>query len=189
MRKGLREEAGRAIVRGAPVHAAWTIWHAASRELRKDEMKRLAEIGALNALDQLHRRDALWQAQRAVLPVGPLLEPLEETGVPSPLAAMNTEERLWADYRGHRADGRQTSDGAPPRGDERARREARRRTGARSRRPHRAHRRLGDRAAASGDGERFRVPQHGRRDRHHERDRHAPALSTATSSKCWASRS
>ena len=33
-------------------------------------------------------------------PVGPLLEPLEEKGQPSPLAAMNTEERLWADYRG-----------------------------------------------------------------------------------------
>jgi error-prone DNA polymerase len=35
-----------------------------------------------------------------VLPVGPLLAPLEELGMPSPLAAMNTEERLWADYRG-----------------------------------------------------------------------------------------
>ena len=44
--------------------------------------------------------DALWQAQRSILPVGPLLAPLEEKGEPSPLAAMNTEERLWADYRG-----------------------------------------------------------------------------------------
>src|SRR5664279_1120608 len=70
------------------------------RELRKDELNRLAEIGALNALDQQHRRDALWQAQRAILPVGPLLAPLEETGEPSPLALMSTEERLWADYRG-----------------------------------------------------------------------------------------
>src|SRR5262249_20104138 len=35
-----------------------------------------------------------------VLPVGPLLETLEETGEASPLAPMNTEERLWADYRG-----------------------------------------------------------------------------------------
>jgi error-prone DNA polymerase len=69
-------------------------------ELRKDEINRLAEIGALNSLDRLHRRDALWQAQRAILPVGPLLEPLEEKGEPSPLAPMNTEERLWADYRG-----------------------------------------------------------------------------------------
>jgi error-prone DNA polymerase len=97
--KGLREEAGRAIVRARPFTSVDDL---ASRvpELRKDEMTRLAEIGALNGLDKLHRRDALWQAQRAVLPVGPLLEPLEETGMPSPLAAMNTEERLWADYRG-----------------------------------------------------------------------------------------
>ena len=70
------------------------------RELRKDELNRLAEIGALNALEKQHRRDALWQAQRAILPVGPLLAPLEETGEPSPLLPMNTEERLWADYRG-----------------------------------------------------------------------------------------
>src|SRR5205823_1428620 len=69
----------------------------------------LAEIGALNTLDRsgpklhrpkLHRRDALWQTQRAILPVGPLLAPLEEKGEPSPLAPMDTEERLWADYRG-----------------------------------------------------------------------------------------
>jgi error-prone DNA polymerase len=73
-------------------------------ELRKDEINRLAEIGALNSLDRSspkpHRRDALWQTQRAILPVGPLLAPLEEKGEPSPLVPMNTEERLWADYRG-----------------------------------------------------------------------------------------
>jgi error-prone DNA polymerase len=63
-------------------------------------MNRLAEIGALNSADRIHRRDALWQAQRAVLPVGPLLESLEEKGAASPLAPMDTEERLWADYRG-----------------------------------------------------------------------------------------
>src|SRR3954454_928974 len=97
--KGLREEAGRAIVRARPFTSVDDL---ALRvpELRKDEMTRLAEIGALNPLDHLHRRDALWQAQRAVLPVGPLLEPLEERGMPSPLAKMDTEERLWADYRG-----------------------------------------------------------------------------------------
>ncbi len=69
-------------------------------ELRKDELNRLAEIGALNSLDGLHRRDALWQAPRAIRQAGPLLEALEETGQPSPLARMTTEERLWADYRG-----------------------------------------------------------------------------------------
>ena len=79
---------------------AWTTWPSRVPELRKDELNRLAEIGALNSLEKQHRRDALWQTQRAILPVGPLLAPLEETGEPSPLAPMNTEERLWADYRG-----------------------------------------------------------------------------------------
>jgi error-prone DNA polymerase len=97
--KGLREEAGRAIVRSRPFSSVDDL-ALRVRELRKDEINRLAEIGALNSLDKIHRRDALWQAQRAVLPVGPLLEPLEEKGAASPLAAMNTEERLWADYRG-----------------------------------------------------------------------------------------
>ena len=97
--KGLREEAGHAIVRARPFTSVDDL---ALRvpELRKDEINRLAEIGALNSLDRIHRRDALWQAQRAILPVGPLLEPLEEKGVGSPLAPMQTEERLVADYRG-----------------------------------------------------------------------------------------
>jgi error-prone DNA polymerase len=97
--RGLREEAGRAIVRARPFSSVDDL---ALRvpELRKDEINRLAEIGALNSLDRIHRRDALWQAQRAILPVGPLLEPLEEKGLSSPLAAMDHEERLWADYRG-----------------------------------------------------------------------------------------
>jgi error-prone DNA polymerase len=97
--KGLREEAGRAIVARRPFSSVDDL-ALRVRELRKDEMTRLAEIGALNALDRLHRRDALWQAQRAALPVGPLLAPLEEVGMASPLARMDTEERLWADYRG-----------------------------------------------------------------------------------------
>jgi error-prone DNA polymerase len=100
--RGLREEAARAILRARAARPFSSVDDLAVRvrELRKDELNRLAEIGALNALDQQHRRDALWQAQRAILPVGPLLAPLEETGEPSPLAPMSTEERLWADYRG-----------------------------------------------------------------------------------------
>jgi error-prone DNA polymerase len=97
--KGLREEAARAILRARPFTS---IDDLALRvpELRKDEINRLAEIGALNSLRRIHRRDALWQAQRAVRPVGPLLASLEESGGPSPLAPMNVEERLSADYRG-----------------------------------------------------------------------------------------
>jgi error-prone DNA polymerase len=97
--RGLREEAGRAIVSARPFTS---IDDLALRvpELRKNELSRLAEIGALNGLEEIHRRDALWQAQRAALPVGPLLAPLEGKGDSSPLARMSTEERLWADYRG-----------------------------------------------------------------------------------------
>jgi len=96
--RGLREESARAILRARPFSSVDDL---ALRvpELRKDEINRLAEIGALNSLEA-HRRDALWQAQRAILPVGPLLAPLEETGQPSPLSPMTTDERLWADYRG-----------------------------------------------------------------------------------------
>ena len=98
-------------------------------EMRKDELNTLAEIGALNAvanktfviptpertrgaeesrvsLDpgirraQLHRRDALWQVERAVRGSGPLLDYLPEPDSPSPLQPMNHEERLVADFHG-----------------------------------------------------------------------------------------
>jgi error-prone DNA polymerase len=48
----------------------------------------------------LHRRDALWQVERAVRPSGPLLEQQNEPDAPSPLAPMNHEERLVADFHG-----------------------------------------------------------------------------------------
>jgi DNA polymerase III alpha subunit len=48
----------------------------------------------------LHRRDALWQVERAVRPSGPLLEQHAEPDERSPLAAMNQEERLVADFHG-----------------------------------------------------------------------------------------
>jgi error-prone DNA polymerase len=100
--RGLREDTGRAILRARAERPFTSVDDLAVRvpELRRDELNRLAEIGALNSLDKLHRRDALWQSQRAILPVGPLLEPLEERGEPSPLAPMDAEERLWADFRG-----------------------------------------------------------------------------------------
>jgi error-prone DNA polymerase len=49
---------------------------------------------------QLHRRDALWQVERAVRSSGPLLEHLPESDSPSPLRPMNQEERLVADFHG-----------------------------------------------------------------------------------------
>ena len=50
--------------------------------------------------NKLHRRDALWQVERAVRGSGPLLEKLPEPDSPSPLQPMNHEERLVADFHG-----------------------------------------------------------------------------------------
>jgi error-prone DNA polymerase len=47
-----------------------------------------------------HRRDALWQVERAVRHSGPLLDELPEPDASSPLRPMNQEERLVADFRG-----------------------------------------------------------------------------------------
>jgi error-prone DNA polymerase len=46
-----------------------------------------------------HRRDALWQVERAIRWSGPLLDELPEMDGESPLAAMTHEERLVADFR------------------------------------------------------------------------------------------
>jgi error-prone DNA polymerase len=73
--------------------------------LNRRELTRLAQIGALNQLDGIqHRRDALWQIERAGKLEGPLLrrdsESLREDSVTRPLQQMNVEERLVADYAG-----------------------------------------------------------------------------------------
>ncbi len=47
-----------------------------------------------------HRRDALWQIEKAVRRSGPLLEELPEPDAPSPLERMSHEERLVADFHG-----------------------------------------------------------------------------------------
>ena len=54
----------------------------------------------INNSAQLHRRDALWQVERAVRGSGPLLEQQLEPDSPSPLQLMNHEERLVADFHG-----------------------------------------------------------------------------------------
>jgi error-prone DNA polymerase len=100
--KGLRAEAARRIVSERERRAFADIDDLARRvpELRKDEMARLAEIGALNGLETQHRRDALWKATRAARAVGPLLEGVPETEAESPLERMTRQERLQADYAG-----------------------------------------------------------------------------------------
>jgi len=55
--------------------------------------------GCLRGEKVFHRRDALWQVERAVRWSGPLLDELPEIDGESPLAAMTHEERLVADFR------------------------------------------------------------------------------------------
>jgi len=110
--RGLREEVGQAIVRQRSIAPFISIRDLVHRvpELRKDELNTLAEIGALNEISRrdvasyvstkFHRRDALWQVERAVRHSGPLLDELPEPDVNSPLRPMNPEERLVADFRG-----------------------------------------------------------------------------------------
>ncbi len=98
--KGLRESVGRAIVeerRRGPFASLEDLVRRVPA-LRKDELDRLAEAGALNRLGAEHRRHALWKARRAARPAGPLLEGLEEADAASPLPPMSAEERLLADY-------------------------------------------------------------------------------------------
>jgi error-prone DNA polymerase len=100
--KGLRAEAGQAIVRERTRAAFLDIGDLALRvpELRKEELNKLADVGALNSLEAAHRRDALWQAGHAAQPAGPLLDALPEPERASPLAQMTHEERLHADFSG-----------------------------------------------------------------------------------------
>jgi error-prone DNA polymerase len=119
--RGLREDAGRSLLRER-ILAPFTSIHDLTRrvpELHKNELTTLAEIGALNSINNqqstinnsrnsvpgtrysvLHRRDALWQVERAVRASGPLLEQNAEPDERSPLAPMNHEERLVADFHG-----------------------------------------------------------------------------------------
>jgi error-prone DNA polymerase len=99
----LREPAGQALVRERSLAPFASIHDLARRvpELRKDELTTLAAVGALNELGkQFHRRDALWQVERAIRWSGPLLDELPEPDAKSPLQTMNHEERLVADFHG-----------------------------------------------------------------------------------------
>lgn len=73
--------------------------------LNRKALTLLARVGALNQLDGIaHRRDALWQVERAGKMEGPLLRQkshlLRDETESMPLRQMNTEERLIADYAG-----------------------------------------------------------------------------------------
>ncbi len=131
--KGLREEAAQEIVRQRALRPFHSIDSLKLRvpALQKSELTALAEIGALNFIEppcglapaeprnkrkpRSHRREALWQVERAARSAGPLLQEYSELGfnpeslsdalwpdasASSPLLPMTAEERLVADFRG-----------------------------------------------------------------------------------------
>jgi error-prone DNA polymerase len=101
--KGMRESAAHAIVNARRKSPFTSIDDLVRRvpELQKRELILLATIGALNWISApFHRRDALWQVERACRRTGPLLESIEEPHDRSPLAQMSSEERLVADFQG-----------------------------------------------------------------------------------------
>jgi error-prone DNA polymerase len=103
--KGLRLEVGEALVESRNRAGLFRSAEDLTRRvplLQRKELTLLARIGALNCLDGIdHRRDAVWQVEEAVRPVGPLLKPHRgQSQVSSPLQQMTVEERLSADYSG-----------------------------------------------------------------------------------------
>ena len=100
--RGLREEAGRAIETARKASPFKSIDDLVSRvpALRKDELRTLAKTGALNFINDIRRRDALWDAERARRPAGPLLDAVQQIEQSSPLQQMTLKERLHADFTG-----------------------------------------------------------------------------------------
>src|SRR5215467_6397675 len=103
--RGMRESVAHAIVQARSRAPFTSVDDLALRvpELQKRELILLAEVGALNFLNpehRIHRRDALWQVERASRRTGPLLEPIDDAETGSPLAQMTSEERLVADFHG-----------------------------------------------------------------------------------------
>jgi error-prone DNA polymerase len=102
--KGLREVAARSILAAraeAPFESIQDLVNRAP-ELRKDELRKLSEIGALNFItaSPTHRRAALWDSELALRPTGPLFTSHQPPATShSPLAPMNPSERLNADFR------------------------------------------------------------------------------------------
>jgi error-prone DNA polymerase len=105
--KRLRKQSAEALVRSRSQNGPFlSVEDLALRVplLNKKELTTLAQIGALNKIAGIsHRRDALWQVERAGKLEGPLLkqqsEWLRDSEI-SPLRQMNTDQRLVADYTG-----------------------------------------------------------------------------------------
>jgi len=101
--KGLRELPARAILATRAQTPFASIQDLVDRvpELRKDELRKLSEIGALNFITRspTHRRAALWDSELAIRPSGPLFDN-PQSPVPNPLPRMTETDRLNSDFRG-----------------------------------------------------------------------------------------
>ena len=111
--KGLNQKSGEAIVRERKLRSFAGIDDLRNRvpELNKNELRKLAAVGALNFIQdtkqskksdsvKVNRRDALWQVERVVRSAGELYEELLEQDGNSPLIPMTIPERLNADFQG-----------------------------------------------------------------------------------------
>src|ERR1700744_765121 len=106
--KNLRRQTAEAIAdsrRSAGVYKSIDDLASRVASINQKELTALARIGALNKLRGIeHRRDALWQVQRAGRPEGSLLRSksalLHEPSSHTPLKQMTTTERMIADYAG-----------------------------------------------------------------------------------------
>jgi error-prone DNA polymerase len=106
--KGLRQQSAESLVESRTHHGLFQSAEDLTARvpyLNRKELTLLARIGALNKLETVeHRRDALWQVDRAGKMEGPLLrqsrESLQEDSRTLPLRQMTTEERLVSDYAG-----------------------------------------------------------------------------------------
>jgi error-prone DNA polymerase len=101
--RGLQQSSAEALINARAIAPFASVEDLARRvDLSKANLAMLARIGALNNLNdkKSHRREALWQVERAVRKHGPLFEGVGELDAESPLSRMSIEERLISDFHG-----------------------------------------------------------------------------------------
>jgi error-prone DNA polymerase len=100
--RGLRQGSAAELEAAREMRSFASIEELARRvpSVTRADLTTLAEIGALNSIGEgIHRRDALWQVERAGRRPGALLAPLDrDEEVVSPLRPMEPQERMVADY-------------------------------------------------------------------------------------------
>ncbi|MEP6538616.1 MAG: error-prone DNA polymerase [Bryobacteraceae bacterium] len=100
--KGFREQTAKSLIAAREKSPFDSIDDLQRRvpELSRSDLTALADLGALNEIagKKRHRRDALWQSELALRPVGELLADATQPEAASPLAPMHYFERIQADF-------------------------------------------------------------------------------------------